>query len=213
MDDKRLNLLQRVWRRMVPVQADFFTLLSNQSALVTETIRNLEYYMSTGDKAVAALLTQEEHLADTAKHEAMHELNQAFSTPLDREDIYRAIEALDSIITHCKSTVNEMVDLEVAPDDAMQQMSQELLLGCRALETGFTELKTNPEQAETQAHLARRAHRHVERQYRHSLMQLFQGDVTVEMLKKREIYHHLIDGSRHVRAAANVLEDIVVKTF
>ena len=47
--------------------------------------------------------------------------------------------------------------------------------------------------------------------YRHSLADLFQGEVTTDMLRKREIYHHLMDGSRRLHAAANVLHDIMVK--
>ncbi len=213
MDKKPLPLWKRFWYRLVPEQPDFFQLLSTQSALVTETIRDLEYYMSTSDKVTADLLSQTEHEADTAKQDSLHQLNRSFSTPIDREDIYRAIEAMDWIVTHCKSTINEMIDLNVSPDDQMQLMTQELLLGCRALESGFALLHKHPDQAEDQAHLARRAHRHIERQYRHGLMQLFQGEVTVEMLRKREIYHHLMDGSRHIHAAANVLEDIVVKLY
>lgn len=206
-----MSFLKQLIDRVIPPSPDFFGMLAEQSHLVTETIRNLEYYMSTNDPSVADLLSEEEHLADTVKIQNLHTLNTAFSTPIDREDIYRAIMALDFIITHCKSTVNEMVDLNIAPDEPMQKITQELLMGCRALETGFGLLHEAPEQVEVQASLARRAHRHIERLYRRSLAQLFQGDVSVEMLKKREIYHHLMDGSRHLSAAANVLQDIMVK--
>jgi len=206
-----MSIFRRLLERVVPPVPDFFSLLTEQSRLVTETIRNLEYYMSTNDLGIEKLLTEEEHLADTVKNKNLHTLNVAFSTPIDREDIYRSIIALDFIITHCKSTVNEMVDLQIAPDAAMQQMTQELLLGCRALEAGYELLSKDPSQVEQQATLARRSHRHIERHYRRSLAQLFQGEVTTVMLSKREIYHHLMDGSRHLYSAANVLQDIMVK--
>lgn len=211
----QIHVQKQWWRRlidrMVPPQPDFFALLKTQSEMVTTTLRNLEYYMSTGDKVTADLVGQNEHAADTAKIANLHALNEAFSTPIDREDIYRAIEALDWIVTHCKSTINEMADLGVSPDNQMQQMTQELLMGCRSLELGFSVLHDAPLNAEDNAHQARRAHRHIERLYRHALAQLFQGEVTVEMLRKREIYHHLMDGSRYLYRAANVLQDIVVK--
>jgi uncharacterized protein Yka (UPF0111/DUF47 family) len=35
-------------------------------------------------------------------------LNEAFSTPIDREDLHRAIINLDEIINSCKSIVAEM---------------------------------------------------------------------------------------------------------
>ena len=39
----------------------------------------------------------------------------------------------------------------------------------------------------------------------------FQGDDHVNMFKRREIYRHLSNAADRVAAAANTLEDIVVK--
>jgi len=205
------GFLQRLLDRVIPTPPDFFGLLAEQSALVTATMANLHQYMQQPTDALAELLSEEEHAADTLKIRNLHQLNRAFSTPIDREDIYRAIDALDWIITHCKSTINEMLDFDMQPDRHMQAVVDELLKGCEALERGFRQLETYPAGAERDAHAARHAHRRIERLYRHSLAELFQGEVTTEMLKKREIYHHLMDGSRRLHAAANVLHDIFVK--
>lgn len=208
---QKRNWLQKLFARLVPVPADFFGLLAEQSAMVTLTIRNLDLYMRHADVQTANILSDDEHAADTIKIRNLHQLNRAFSTPIDREDIYRAIEALDWMITHCKSTINELLDLNVSPDQHMQNIVQELLHGSEALERGFESLGTNPSDAEKEAQAARHSHRRIERLYRHSLADLFQGEVTTEMLRKREIYHHLMDGSRRLHAAANVLHDIMVK--
>ncbi|OPX56718.1 hypothetical protein SAMN02745127_00404 [Oceanospirillum multiglobuliferum] len=208
---QKRNWLQKLLARLVPVPADFFALLAEQSAMVTVTIRNLDLYMRHADVQTANILSDDEHAADTIKIRNLHQLNRAFSTPIDREDIYRAIEALDWMITHCKSTINELLDLDVAPDQHMQNIVQELLQGSEALERGFQALATYPAGAEKEAQTARHSHRRIERLYRHSLADLFQGEVTTEMLRKREIYHHLMDGSRRLHAAANVLHDIMVK--
>lgn len=209
--EQRKNWLQKLLARLVPVPADFFALLAEQSEMVTVTVRNLELYMRHADVQTANILSEDEHAADTLKIRNLHQLNRAFSTPIDREDIYRAIEALDWMITHCKSTINELLDLNVAPDQHMQNIVQELLQGCEALERGFQALSTYPAAAEKEAQVARHSHRRIERLYRHSLADLFQGEVTTDMLRKREIYHHLMDGSRRLHAAANVLHDIMVK--
>ncbi len=210
---KRSNsgLLQRILDRLIPTPPDFFALLAEQSAMVTLTIRNLQQYMNNGDNSLAEELAIDEHKADTLKKRNLHQLNRAFSTPIDREDIYRAIASLDWIITHCKSTINEMLDLQVEPDDHMRTILNELLSGSEALERGFNSLSTYPADCEKEAQTARHAHRRIERFYRHSLIDLFQGEVTPEMLKKREVYHHLMDGSRHLHQSANVLHDIMVK--
>ena len=208
---KKPGLLQRLINRMIPTPADFFSLLAEQSTMVTETLRNLDLYMRQCDTQTANILSEDEHAADSLKIRNLHQLNRAFSTPIDREDIYRSIEALDWIITHCKSTINELLDLDVAPDTHMQAICSELLQGSEALQRGFEALAVYPSAAEEAAHNARHSHRKIERLYRHSLAELFQGDVTTDMLKKREIYHHLMDGSRRLHAAANILHDIMVK--
>jgi len=210
-DKKSPGFLHQLLERMIPTPSDFFGLLANQSEMVTVTIRNLHQYMANGDKTLADALAVDEHKADTLKKQNLHQLNRAFSTPIDREDIYRAIASLDWIVTHCKSTINEMLDLQVEPDDHMRRILDELLAGAEALERGFRALSTYPADCEKEAQAARHAHRRIERFYRHSLIDLFQGEVTTEMLRKREIYHHLMDGSRHLHQAANVLHDIMVK--
>ncbi|XKH02448.1 DUF47 family protein [Marinobacter nauticus] len=208
---RKESVLSRLVAKVIPKSPDFFSLLAEQSRQVRGTMASLHEYMNGPTEALADELTEDEHAADTLKIRNLHLLNRAFSTPIDREDIYRAIEELDWIVTHSKSTINELLDFGVAPDKHMQAMLDELLQGCEALERGFQELATYPAGAEKEAHIARHAHRRIERLYRHSLAELFQGEVTVEMLKKREIYHHLMDSSRRLHSAANVLHDILVK--
>lgn len=210
-DQSKQNLFPKLLNRIVPTPPDFFLLLTEQYTLVTVTIRNLYQYMKSPNPYLAEVLAADEHQADALKIRNLHQLNRAFSTPIDREDIYRAIASLDWIITHCKSTINEMLDLGVEPDEQMVRILEELLTGCEALERGFGGLSTYPAGSEKDAQIARHAHRRIERLYRHSLKELFQGEVTTEMLCKREIYHHLMDGSRRLHAAANVLHDIMVK--
>lgn len=208
---KRSSLFSRLLERLIPTPPDFFALLCDQSATVTVTIRNLDVYMRTCDDRIACLLSEDEHVADKLKIRNLHQLNRAFSTPIDREDIYRAIESLDWMVTHSKSTINEMRDLCVEPDSHMQQITHELLTGCEALERGFCSLQAKPQQVEADADIARHSHRRIERLYRHALAELFTGEVTTEMLRTREIYHHLMDSSRRLHRAANVLHDIMVK--
>jgi len=210
-DQIKQSFFRQLLNRIVPTPPDFFSLLTEQCTLVTVTIRNLHQYMIKPNPYLAEVLAADEHQADAIKIRNLHQLNRSFSTPIDREDIYRAIEALDWIITHCKSTINEMLDLDVEPDKHMLRIVDELLTGCEALERGFNGLSTYPAGSEQDAQTARHAHRRIERLYRHSLKELFQGEVTTEMLRKREIYHHLMDGSRRLHAAANVLHDIMVK--
>jgi uncharacterized protein len=151
------------------------------------------------------------HQADLIKMRNLHELNDAFSTPIDREDIYRAIMALDDIVMYCKTTVHEMDVLGVSPDDFMRSISQGIKEGVDALADGFAKLATTPAAAAENADAARKAERHAEKEYRVALSTLFEGTDYVNMFKRREIYRHLTNAAHHMAQCANTLHDIVVK--
>lgn len=162
--------------------------------------------MATGDR-----IRQDEHEADRIKIHNLHTLNEAFSTPIDREDLYRAIIDLDEIVNYCKSTVSEMGVLALAPDKHCLEMAMHIKLGTDALALGFARLAKEPTLAANDADSARKAERKVEKAYRRAIAELFQGDDYINMFKRREIYRHLSNAADRMANCANTLHDIVVK--
>lgn len=205
------SLVARIFERVLPTAPDFFGMLAAQSKAVEHTVELLVEFMETGSAQVNAQIHAEEHAADAVKVLNIHRLNQAFSTPIDREDIYRAIVNLDDIVNYCKSTVNEMDALALAPDKHMLEMARALLTGATALRNGFGKLGNNTGQAAQDADGARKAEHRVEKLYRTALADLFQGDDYIQMFKKREIYRHLSNAADRMAHCASTLHDIVVK--
>ena len=211
MSDPSPSLLARLVARVFPKTPDFFRLLHEQSQQVVHSVGLLEQFMESGDAAIGEQIRQDEYDADRVKMHSMHILNEAFSTPMDREDIYRAIATLDEVVNGCKDAVSEMHALGLAPDAVTLEMARHLLAGVVALETGFGQLRGNPADASNDADAARKAERKVEKLYRRALAQLFQGDDYLNMFKRREIYRHLTNASERMAHCANTLHDIVVK--
>jgi uncharacterized protein Yka (UPF0111/DUF47 family) len=205
------TLLARILDRVFPKVPDFFHMLSEQNLKVMHTVDLLVEYMEQDGPAVADALKLDVHEADLIKARNLHELNDAFSTPIDREDIYRAIMALDEIVMYCKTTVHEMDVLGVPPDAFMRDISHCLKEGVEALSSGFAKLATTPAAAAHDADAARKAERRAEKQYRIALSTLFEGTDYVSMFKRREIYRHLTNAAHHMAQCANTLHDIVVK--
>jgi uncharacterized protein Yka (UPF0111/DUF47 family) len=205
------TLLAIILDRVFPKVPDFFHMITEQTVKVAHTVNLLVEYMEHGDQIVADALKQDVHEADLLKMRNLHELNDAFSTPIDREDIYRAIMALDDIVMYCKTTVHEMSVLSVTPDDFMRTISQNIQEGVDALSKGFALLGNTPAQAAQYADAARKAERHAEKQYRIAISTLFEGNDYVNMFKRREIYRHLTNAAHHMAQCANTLHDIVVK--
>lgn len=205
------SLVARIFERVLPTAPDFFGMLALQSKAVEHTVELLVEFMETGSALVSARIHDDEHAADAVKVSNIHVLNEAFSTPIDREDIYRAIVNLDDVVNYCKSTVNEMDVLALTPDRHMLEMSRALLTGATALRNGFGKLGNNTAEASQDAEGARKAEHRVEKLYRAALADLFQGDNYIQMFKKREIYRHLSNAADRMAHCASTLHDIVVK--
>ncbi|MBF7729626.1 DUF47 domain-containing protein [Pseudomonas sp. N040] len=206
------SLIARVFERVLPKAPDFFHMLSRQSQKVAETVELLVLFMQTSSREVEAQIHADEHTADDIKVANIHILNEAFSTPIDREDIYRAITNLDEVVNYCKDTVNEMAALGVKPDRFTLEMAQLLLVGAGALRDGFAKLgKKHMAAASDDAEVARKAERAIDHLYKDALADLFQGDNYIQMFKKREIYRHLTNAAERMAHCASTLHDIVVK--
>ncbi len=210
-DDRQKPIFRRLFDRVFPKVPDFFRLLAEQAIQVNHTANLLVEYMETGDGAIGQQIRQDEHEADRLKIRNLHTLNEAFSTPIDREDIYRAILDMDEVVNYCKTTVSEMSVLEVTPDKFDLEMALHLKEGVDALVAGFTKLATQPGAAALDADMARKAERKAEKSYRRAIAALFQGDDYITMFKRREIYRHLSNAADRMANCANTLHDIVVK--
>ena len=210
-DNARPSIFRRLFERVFPKMPDFFALLTEQCQHVALTTGRLVEFMETGDASVGGLIREDEHEADRVKIRNLHTLNEAFSTPIDREDLYRAIIDLDEIVNYCKTTVSEMEVLGLAPDKHCLEMAMHIKLGTDALAQGYARLAREPAAAAENADAARKAERRVEKNYRRAIAELFVGDDYIHMFKRREIYRHLSNAADRMANCANTLHDIVVK--
>ncbi|MBK6871907.1 MAG: DUF47 family protein [Kineosporiaceae bacterium] len=224
------SALGKVISRVFPRMPNFFLLLNDQCDLAVKSAEALVQFMNTGAESDALRVREIEHEADTVKDRNMDVLNKAFATPMDREELYRAISSIDHIINYAKTTVREMEVLGVAPDAVTQDFADRLQEGALALQQGYRLLETDPGAAEASAAAARKAERNCEKTYRKALAELFNVEADVERLeasggptggkalaqvmdvmKKREVYRHLSNAGDRVARAGEVLHDIVVK--
>ena len=140
------SLGKRVVERVFPKVPDFFKLLGEQSAVVGVTAGFLVEYMGSSSAEVAKKITECEYEGDRLKVQNLTLLNEAFSTPIDREDIHRAIINLDEIINSCKTIVVEMdADLlGVKADKFCIEMAAYLKEGAEAIAGGDGRLDLLP---------------------------------------------------------------------
>ena len=211
MSEQQKSLFRRAFERVFPKMPDFFTLLAEQCQQVAHAVGLLVEFMETGDAGAAERVRQDEGAADTIKLRNLRELNEAFATPIDRENLYRAIMDLDEIVNYCKSTVNEMEVLKLVPDKFCLEMAMHIKAGADALSLGFARLEKDPASVAEYATVARESEHRVEAAYRRAIAELFEGDNYIHMFKRREIYRHLSNAADRMANCANTLNDIIVK--
>jgi uncharacterized protein Yka (UPF0111/DUF47 family) len=160
----------------------------------------------------AAVLRLEEE-ADDLRKAVVDELNKAFVTPIDREDIYALSRAVDDILDYGKSTVDEMLAFEVEPTKHMRLMAAGLSDMATSIAVAIELLTKDPTKAYEKVLHAKKRENYVEHCYREALVDLFKTDNVVTILKVREIYRHMSNAADKGDEAANILGNIMVKSM
>jgi hypothetical protein len=230
MSGKTDSLLTRLVNRVFPRTPDFYSLLNEQCDLAVEALEVFVQFMEDGNEELAKKVRALEKRGDELKARNTDILSKSFSTPMDREDIYRAIATIDHIVNYAKTTTREIEALNVKPDKYMLELAVLLKEGTYALRQGYQKLSENPAQADEDAQAARKAERSSEKVYRRALGDLFQEtryitllenqetdtrvtaiNLVLDIFKHREVYRHMSNASDRLARAGEVLHDIVVK--
>ncbi|MBI5029986.1 MAG: DUF47 family protein [Chloroflexi bacterium] len=198
-----------------PRQDNFLRLLIEQSEYAVTGLEALVDFAGGSNGASAATVRRCEKEADEVRRVLIDELNRTFVTPMDREDIFALSRAIDDIIDYAYSTVDEMVVLQVKPNDHLRQMVSLLRDAAVEVNMAMKQLKEHPRIATDHAQRAKALENRVESVYRAAIADLFNGpsapEQIVQMLKFREIYRHLSNAADRGDEAANIINDIVVK--
>ena len=86
MSETKPSFFKRLHDRLFPKMPDFYAVLSDQSNRVAGTTGLLVEFMETGHASISDRVIQDEHEQDTLKVQNLQLLNEAFATPMDRED-------------------------------------------------------------------------------------------------------------------------------
>lgn len=211
MSESSPRFFKRLLARIAPTAPDFHALLNEQVAGLLAGVEFLVEFMEASAPVVAARILEQQHQSEEIKMRNLQTLYEAFSTPFDREDIYRAIVGLDEVVNYCKTTVKEMEVLGVQPGKHDLDMAMRIRDGALALRDGYAKLQKTPDEVAKFCNVAHKSERLVEKAYRQALAELFQGGDFINMFKRREIYRHLSNTADRVSLCANTLSDIAVK--
>lgn len=192
-------------------RADLFDLLLDQAEKTLEGCKALANFLrGQGDPEE---VNRYEQAADDVRRILIDELNQTFITPIDREDIFALSRAIDDVVDHAKNTVKEMKVFEVESNDELCEMADLLQIGAEQLVASMRHLAKNPNVAADYALRAKRIENRMNDVYLAALKKLFSGNDIRLIVSLREIYRHFNRSADRVDDAANIINNIVVKSF
>jgi len=202
----------RFFRRRKDV---FSSLIVDQAAITYDGLKLLAKYLESPSPEIAEELSLKEKEADEVRRILIDELNRAFVTPFDREDIFALSRSIDDMVDYADTTVVEMSLLKVQPTPYMVRIASLLKDAGWEIHQAVLRLQKNPGVAIGHAQRAKALENRVEAVYREAIADLFSGPEdlhhVVEMLKLREVYRHLSNAADRGDQAANIIADVVVK--
>lgn len=203
---KKLGILDALF----PSRYDFQEMLSEQA---DQTRAGVEVFLgwlerSPGDGP--AELDRLEDAVDAMRYDLEEKLKDAFSTPFDRQDIYSLSRQMDYILNYASETAREMYIFSVAPDRTIMGMARALLRGTELVCQGVREMSGSQAKIRDIIIEARKAMHEIDELYVNGMNEVFQTGDAIAAMKKREIYHHLRDAGRALRATVDLLHKAVV---
>lgn len=158
-----------------------------------------------------AAVRDAEHKADTVRRQLQAQLRQAFSTPVDQEDLYSLSELLDGVMNAAKNIVREADVLGLEPDAPMATMADALADGMAHLRLAVDHLTNDGDTATSHADAALAAERRMEKSYRQAMRDLLATDDLREVVTRRELYRRVLEAGERMAAVAERVWYAVVK--
>jgi uncharacterized protein Yka (UPF0111/DUF47 family) len=163
-----------------------------------------------GDLAQEAQVRASEHHADEVRRQLSLQLRQAFSTPVDQEDLFTLSERLDAVLNGLKNVVREADSYKLEPDAAIAALAGEIATGLRHLRTAMDHLDKDGDVATREADAAVSAERRMEKIYRDAMHGLLAVDDLREVMTRGEFYRRTLEvGERLTRVADRVWYAVV----
>ncbi len=193
---------KRKRRWFLPDAPDVLGMLGVQAEA---TVTGLEAFArwAHGQADLSQAVRDAEHEADTRKAELIATLREAFTTPLQPEDIFELSRGLDEVMNGAKDTVRESDALAMAPNDDMASMADLIAEGAAHLRTAFAAFGHDTAGADAAAAAATKSQRRLERVYRSAMSELAGSDDLREVVGRGELYRRMIRMSDEILLVAD----------
>jgi uncharacterized protein Yka (UPF0111/DUF47 family) len=166
----------------------------------------------THRQPAADQLVDIEHDGDEQRSALVAELSRAFTTPMDREDLFRVSSSIDDVLDNLRDFARE---LELYRPRSVVRFGPILDIvseALHALDRSIGELTNGSPSVLAEAKAANSAGSKVRRLYQSAVGELLQGDeLSMEVLRQRELLRRLDVVALRLGEAADALSDGILK--
>jgi len=196
-------------RWFLPQSPDVLGMLRAQ---IEVTVRGIEAFESWArGETDAGVVRDAEHEADAEKRQLLLAIREAFTTPLDPEDLFELSRGLDEVMNGAKNTVREAEAMTLTPDKAMVHMAAAIGEGVRHLQAAFDALGGDETAATTAAEAAVKTQRRLERIYRVAMSERVADEDLRTVIGYQELYRRLMAISEALLLVADRVQYAIVK--
>jgi predicted phosphate transport protein (TIGR00153 family) len=204
----------RLSQVFAPRDREFFDLFEEAGGNILRAATLLDKLLrdfpDDGGLAREILICEQE--GDRITHDIIHRLNQASSTPIDREDIHELASALDDIVDYTEEVADYLGLYRIeAPMEQAQELAKVLLEASRQVAEVMPRLR-GLEDISSHTVEINRLENEGDRITREAVASLFDTGIDpMVVIRWKDIYERLenaIDATEHV---ANIVEGIVIK--
>ena len=193
-------------RWFLPETPDVIGMLQSQAEITAKGMAAFAAWAG-GDTARADAVRSAEHDCDEVRRKLVDAVSEAFTTPLEPEDLFQLSRDLDKVINGAKNTVREAEAMDFPPDPATAEMAVLLSDGVQHLCHAFSFLDGNGGKsilpATEAADAAVRVQRDLERVYRKAAGELLAISDLHVVTARREFYRRISAISEDIVAVAD----------
>ncbi len=158
-----------------------------------------------------AQMAEIEHRGDTLREELVSKLAGVPVAPIDREDLFRLSRSIDDVLDNLRDFVREWDLYKIEAADAYLGLLDATAGGVEDLHQAVKTIARDPKDTSQSALVSKKSANEIRRLYDVELGRLFRGELTMEVMKSRELLRRLDVVGLRLNEAADVLSDAAVK--
>jgi uncharacterized protein Yka (UPF0111/DUF47 family) len=152
-----------------------------------------------------------EHRGDELRAELVAALDRALVTPMDREDLYRLSRAIDDVLDGLRDFVREWDLFHVRNADALLRVLDAIATAIADIRVAVETIARSPDATSPEMRTAQRSANRIRLVHEDEIAVLFAGELSMHVLRQRELLHRLDAVGLHLVEAVHVLADGFVK--